>query len=148
LKAVKPVDKFRAAVEYLTDYAGVRGAIIIDSEGLVIIQSPGKGFEGELWAAKGLEMVYQLGKNLRGLTEPGCELLSFKTAGDWITIAKSSVFFLVVLADRKADDLLNVRISRAVEMIAAHIKDKYPAILSESEPAARKAEIKMEASNV
>lgn len=146
-KAAKSADKFRAAVEYLTEYSGVRGALIIDDEGLVIVQSPGKGFDGELWAAKGLELVNQMGKKLQGMTRPGCESLTFKTEADWVTVAKSSVFFLVVLADRKADDLLSVRISRAVEMISSYIKEKYPALLSES-GSARKSERKVEASNV
>jgi predicted regulator of Ras-like GTPase activity (Roadblock/LC7/MglB family) len=148
LKTSKQGNKFQASVEYLIDYAGVRGTVITDDEGLVITQSPASGFDGELCAATGLELISVMDKNIKKIAEPGCEYLSIKTGSDWITVAKSTVFYVIVLADRKADDLLSVRISRALEMIASHIKDKYPAILLEQKPAARRHEKKMEASNV
>jgi len=42
---------------------------------------------------------------------------------------------------------LSVRISRALDMIASHLNDKYPALLLSTEPAS-KSEKKMEAANV
>jgi predicted regulator of Ras-like GTPase activity (Roadblock/LC7/MglB family) len=148
LKSSSQDNKFQASAEYLTDYDGVKGAVITDSEGLVVIQSPASGFDGELCAATGLELISVMDRSIGKIAEPGCEYLSIKTGRDWITVAKSTVFYVVVLAERKADDLLNVRISRALEMIASYIKDRYPAILLDQKPAASKGEKKMEASNV
>lgn len=147
MKAAKTSDKFKTAVEYITDYAGVHGAVVADSEGLVVVQSPTDGFDGELWSALGLNLVKIMDGSIEGMAEPGCEFIAVKTSSSWITIARTSDFYLVVSADRKVDDLLSVRISRALEMIASHLKDKYPAILLKSE-SARKSERKMEASNV
>jgi len=148
LKTVKNTDKFQVSVEYLTEYTGVKGVVITDSEGLMIIQQPKEGFNGELCAAVGLELIKLLDKNLHGIAEPGCEFLSIKTGADWLTVAKTSIFYVIVLADRKADDLLNVRISRALEMISSYMKEKYPAVSPEREPAVRRSARKMEASNV
>jgi len=148
LKAAIQANKFQVSVEYLTDYSGVKGAVITDSEGLVISHSPGKDFDAELCGAVSLELVHMLDKNLRGMAKPGCEYFSMKTGTDWITVAKASAFYVVVLADRKADDLLNVRISRAVEMITSYLKEKYPAVLPAGEQPARGVSKKMEASNV
>ncbi|MEE9554884.1 MAG: roadblock/LC7 domain-containing protein [candidate division Zixibacteria bacterium] len=141
-------NKFQTAVEYLTDYSGVKCALIADSDGLIIISSPAADFDGELCAAVGLDLVDLLDKNLRGIAESGCEFLTVKTGADWITIAKTSIFYLIVIAERKADDLLGVRISRALEMISSYMKEKYPAVLLSSEPAARKIEKKTEVYNV
>ncbi len=148
MKTAKQQNKFQTAVEYVTEYAGVKGALISDSEGLTIIKSPDDGFDGDFCAAMGLELVNIVDKNLRGLAEPGCEFLSVKTGEDWITVAKSSIFYLIVVAERKADDLLSVRISRALEMITTYMKEKYPALLLSGELAGRKIEKKMEAYNV
>ena len=148
MKTAKQQNKFQTAVEYLTDYAGVKGALITDSEGLTIIKSPDEGFDGDYCAAVGLELISVMDKNLRGLAEPGCEFLSLKTGQDWVTVAKSSIFYLIVIAERKADDLLSVRISRALEMIMSYMKEKYPALLLSGESAGPKIEKKMEAYNV
>ena len=78
-------------------------------------------------------------RNLTKLIDPGCEFLSVKTDKDWITIAQTSVLYLIVVADRKADDLLSVRISRSLGMISSHVKDKYPALLFFDKPAEQKS---------
>jgi predicted regulator of Ras-like GTPase activity (Roadblock/LC7/MglB family) len=128
-KALKNVDRFQVSVDYLTEYSGVKGALISDSEGLVISRSGSKGFNAELYAATVLTLVKSLDQQLVKLVKPGTEYLTIKTRHDWITIAHSSSFYLIVAADRQADDLLNIRISRSMEMISTHLKNKYPALL-------------------
>ncbi len=141
-------NKFQAAVEYLNDHAGVKAALITDSEGLVIFGNTGDQFDSDLCAAVGLDLIALLDKNFRGIIEPGCDFLSVKTSSDWITVAKSSIFYLIVIADRKADDLLSVRIAKALEMISSYLKEKYPAVLLSSDPATRKTDKKVEVYNV
>ncbi len=55
--------------------------------------------------------------------------------------------YLIVLADRKADDLINVRIARSLDMISSHMKEKYPALLS-LESVERKSVKSVEATHV
>ncbi len=148
MKPAKQIDRFQVSVDYLTEYSGVKGAVITDPEGLVVAVSPQDGVDAELCAAFGLNLVEIMDRNLTKLIDPGCEFLSVKTDKDWITIAQTSVLYLIVVADRKADDLLNVRISRSLDMISSHVKDKYPALLFFDKPAEQKSVKRVEATHV
>jgi predicted regulator of Ras-like GTPase activity (Roadblock/LC7/MglB family) len=129
-KIVKSKDKFQATVDYLTEYAGVKGAAIADSEGLVVSESHSKEFDAEAFCAMALQITASIDAILPRLFKPGIEHLMLKTAHDWVIIARSDPFLLVVAADRKADDLLNIRVNRALEMISSHLKNKYRRALS------------------
>ncbi len=130
MKATNQINKFQVSVDYLTEYSGVKGAVIIDREGLVVATSPQDGVDAELYGAIGLNLAEIVDRNLAKLIDPGCEFLSVKTGKDWITVARTSIFYLIVLADRKANDLINVRIARSLDMISSHMKERYPALLS------------------
>ena len=101
-KPVKNENKFQAAVDYLAEYAGVKGAAIADSEGLVVAKNGQGDFDAELYCAIALEMVTTLDSTLTKLMDPGIEHLSLKTAGNWLTVARSKPFCLVIAADKKA----------------------------------------------
>ncbi len=128
-KPVKNENKFQAAVDYLAEYTGVKGAAIADSEGLVVARSGQGEFDAELHCAIALEIVTTLDSTLAKLMDPGIEHLSLKTAGNWLTVARSKPFCLVIAADKKATDLLNIRIGRALDMISS-LKNKYPQAFS------------------
>ncbi|HBC47985.1 MAG TPA: hypothetical protein DEO84_09540 [candidate division Zixibacteria bacterium] len=130
IKAVKNQDKFQMAVKYLSEYAGVKGAVIADSEGLVIAQIGTEGFDAETFCALALELSSSLDAILPRLFQPGVEYLAIKTRQDWLTVARSAPFLLIVSAERTADELLTVRIGRALEMISSHLKNKYPQVIT------------------
>jgi predicted regulator of Ras-like GTPase activity (Roadblock/LC7/MglB family) len=142
LKVAKEIDRFQGAVEYLTEYPGVRKALIGDHEGLVIAESGSKTFDCEAYLAHAVALIDIMEKKLDRLAEPKIEHLSLRTANDWLTIAKTANLFLVVVADTRTNDLLNVRISRSLEMISSHFKSRYTALL------ARQLSKNMEAVNV
>lgn len=148
MKTNKTQNKFQVAVQYLTEHAGVKGAVITDREGLVVIQDPVEGFDGEMHAAVGLDLISLIDRNLGELAEPGCEFLTIKTGADWLTLGRASIFYLIVKAQRETDELLNVRISRAIEMISLYMTEKYPALLLDTGAVARKSDKKLEVSNV
>lgn len=148
MKPTKQIDRFQVSVDYLTEYSGVKGAVLTDSEGLVVAASPWDGIDAEHCAAFGLNIIEIMNRNLTALIDPGCEFLSVKTDKNWITIARTSVLYMIVVADRKADDLLSIRISRSLDMISSHMKDKYPALLFLDEPAKQKSVNRMEATHV
>jgi predicted regulator of Ras-like GTPase activity (Roadblock/LC7/MglB family) len=122
-------DKFQMAVEYLTEYSGVKGAVVADTEGVVIATSGQASFDAESFAAYSIAMKAAVEGPLGRIANPKLEHLSVKTGNEWITIAQSSQAFLIVAADRRADDLLSVRISRALEMISSHFKERYQLII-------------------
>jgi predicted regulator of Ras-like GTPase activity (Roadblock/LC7/MglB family) len=148
LKGLNEVCRLQTSVDYLTDYAGVIGAVIADHEGLVVACSPPSLVDAELYAALGPEIFSATDRNIGRLINPGCKYVSLKTDDRWLTIATTQGFLLIVLADRKADDLLNVRVQRTLDMIANHIKEKYPAEVCSIRPEPIKKENTMEASHV
>ncbi|UCE66997.1 MAG: roadblock/LC7 domain-containing protein [Candidatus Zixiibacteriota bacterium] len=148
MKGLKEDCRLQTAVDYLTDYTGVIGAVIADHEGLVIACSPPSLLHGETYAALGPEIFNIADRIIEKIINPGCRYVSLKTDDRWLTIAATMNFHLVVLADQKADDLLNVRIQRTLEMITNHIKEKYPAEVYTVRPEAIKKEEAMEASHV
>jgi predicted regulator of Ras-like GTPase activity (Roadblock/LC7/MglB family) len=148
LKDSNEESRFQAAVNYLVGYNGVIGAVIGDNEGLTVACSPQVLPEGDLYSVTGLEIMKTMDKNISRLMDPGCGYVSIKTGQRWLTVATARDLYLVVLADRKADDLLNVRIQRTLEMITNHIKENYPAEIFSTRPAALKRENTMEATHV
>jgi predicted regulator of Ras-like GTPase activity (Roadblock/LC7/MglB family) len=147
-KTAKNTNKFQVAVDYLTEYSGVKGAVIVDPEGLVICKSGQPDFDAETSAAAALLFKSTLDRVLPMLTPPGIEYLTLKTHSDWLTLAQSASLILFVMADRRVDDLLNIRISRSLEMISAHIKEKYPFYLSKATSPARESAKTMEEMHV
>lgn len=148
MKGINEDCRLQTAVDYLTGYTGVIGAVIADHEGLVVACSPPSLMHGERFAALGPEIFDITDRIIEKVIKPGCRHVSLKTEDRWLTVAATLNFRLVVLADKKADDLLNVRIQRALEMIANHIKEKYPVEVYSSRPEAIKKEEAMEASHV
>ena len=127
-KATKDKCKFEVSVEYLAEYTGVQAALICDREGLVVSAKACEPFDFEAYAAMAKAMVEVLGDTLTSCVDSSIEHVSVRTDDDWVTIAKSSGLYLVVVAANSTDDLLNVRVSRALEMISVHMKDRYPAL--------------------
>jgi predicted regulator of Ras-like GTPase activity (Roadblock/LC7/MglB family) len=133
-------DKFQNAIGYVTEYSGVRGAVIVDPEGMVIASGGNGKFDAEKHAAIAIQLEGLLDKTLPQLVSPGVEWLSIKTVEDWLLIARASKLLLVVAADRNVDDLLNIRITRSIEMISSHVKQRYPYYLAPVKKAAREME--------
>jgi predicted regulator of Ras-like GTPase activity (Roadblock/LC7/MglB family) len=148
LKLTKKIDKFQAAVDYLTEYAGVYGAVISDSEGLVIAKSGSDKFDAEFYAALIQVIVKDLNKAVSRLISPEVEYISIKTKNEWLTISQPSKLYLTVAAERKADDLLNVRISRSAEMINTCLAEKYKALRKNKRQAASRTAKDKEGVNV
>jgi predicted regulator of Ras-like GTPase activity (Roadblock/LC7/MglB family) len=133
-------NKFQAALDYLTEYAGVRGAVIVDSEGLAIASGGQAKFDADKHAAFVVQLELVLNQALPQLVTPGVEWLTIKTGDDWLTVARASALLLVVAADRNVDDLLNIRITRSIDMISSHMKQRYPFYLAPVKKAAREME--------
>jgi predicted regulator of Ras-like GTPase activity (Roadblock/LC7/MglB family) len=146
-KQTKSTDKLKNAIGYLTEYSGVKGAVIADSEGLVLASGGSNGFEPERYAAYSVEIVNALKGPLKGVLSPEIERLSVKTPSDWLTIVVLQNFMLVVAAGRQADDLLQIRISRSLEMITSNLSEKYSSFRKAEKPKTKNA-ISLEAIHV
>ncbi len=133
-KTVKKDDKFQASVDYLAEYAGVRGAVIADSEGLVVAQKGAPDFQAEVLAAMVLPLMGAVEGRLPFLKRPEIEHMALKTREDWITVARTHSFYLFIAAERHADELLHIRISRALEMITTHVGERYATVVPGQRP--------------
>lgn len=138
-------DKFQAAIDHLTEYGGVKGAVISDHEGLVLAGGGDSAFNPELCAAYSLDVFAAVQGPLGRLLEPEVEFLIVKTRTDWLTLARARHLLLVVAARRQTDDLLSIRINQALEMITVHLENKYAVSLksdiSDSHTAKRLEEV-------
>ena len=134
MKAENQKDRFQVAVDYLSEYSGVKIALVFDKEGLVVAQNSPSAIDGEPIAAIGLEFLKVNNEYAKQLVGPGCEAISLKTDKDWIVLADSGEFYLFVLAERRVDDLLSVRVQRSVEMITNFVDKKYPELNSSNKP--------------
>jgi predicted regulator of Ras-like GTPase activity (Roadblock/LC7/MglB family) len=144
----KQMDKFQVSLDYLTEYTGVRSAVICDHEGLVVSRSPQDDGHDELYAAAGLELIRIVDEGLARMVNPGCDILSLKTGEDWVIVARASIFYLIVRANRNVDDLLSVRVSRSLEMISSYMDAKYQALLGDEGQLNRKTVKSTEATYV
>jgi predicted regulator of Ras-like GTPase activity (Roadblock/LC7/MglB family) len=143
LKAENQNDRFQVAVDYLSEYSGVKIALVLDKEGLVVAQNSPSAIDGEDIAAVGLELLNATNKYAEKLAGPRCEMISLKTTDDWVIIADSGEFYLLILAERRVDDLLSVRVQRSVEMITNYVDKKYPELKTSETakaPVAKKVE--------
>ena len=147
-KTPRDSNKFQSAVDYVAGYSYVKGAVLADGDGMVIAKSGKDGLNEELYAATALEVVKALNLKIGKMVSSGTEYVTIKTNREWVTVAQISSFFLIVGAVRHADDLLNIRITRALEMISLHLKNKYPAVIKSEKPGDRKSRKKMEEINV
>ena len=141
-------DKFQVSLDYLTEYPGVKSAVICDQEGMVVSRSPQQNGDEELHAAAGLELVRTVDRGLAGIVDPGCDYLSVKTGQDWVIVAQASIFYLIVRAERTVDDLLNIRVSRSLEMISSYLDERYGALLRDDGQSVRKTVKNTEATYV
>ena len=120
------VDRFQAALSYLVEYNGVNGAMILDSEGLVIEHLNKDGVDAEQFSPLALLILDQTSRVLGRMNEPVVQSMVVKNQNSWITFERIDDLILMVRANLTTDDLLKVRIGQAVDMIKQYLKERYP----------------------
>jgi len=125
-KVEKKENKFQSALEYLFEYHGVKTAMIIDKEGLVIGCLNRDKIDSEKFSALMLLILDQANQLLTRLNELPVYSMVMKNDNSWITIQRVGDLVLVVRAAENTDELLKVRIGQAVDMVNNYVKEKYP----------------------
>jgi predicted regulator of Ras-like GTPase activity (Roadblock/LC7/MglB family) len=121
------------ALSYLKEYSGVEGAFLVDSEGLIVGQECEEGLEGEKIAPLALSLEEANFCFLKKIGEPRADRIQLFTSTRWINLNRVLDFTLVTIASRNTDELLNIRIIRAAEMLKKFIKEKYGKLLGSEE---------------
>ncbi len=120
------VNKFQTTLQYLVEYSGVKGAVIFDSDGLVVEHLNKDGLDPEQLSPLALLIIDQTSQVLSRIEEPAVNSMVLKSNDSWITIERVNNLVLLVRANTATDDLLRVRIGQSVDMIKAFLKERYP----------------------
>lgn len=112
------------AVSYIGDYSGVKLCWIVDREGLPVAVWQRQMYTGDadFWAPISVEMVDFHSRRLSTGGET-CypERVEVRTGQGRLMVESVGDMWLGVLTDPDADELVNVRITRAREMIARYL---------------------------
>ncbi len=119
-------NKLENILRYLREYAGVKAAVLLDHEGLVIAEDS-CDFDPETVASFGRclqevndQMVHKMGQKT-------AERIGIHTPDLWICLNQIGDLTLLVLSDRRTDELLSVRISQSTGMIRKFLRERYQA---------------------
>jgi hypothetical protein len=116
---------FERGVRYLAEHAAVRVAAIVDSDGFQLAGFGRLGFAAEAWAPMALTIIENNSETLArfGAARPGRVELDYDNLR--IDCRSVGMFYLLVVSERHADDLLGVRVSQACEMINKYVSVRY-----------------------
>jgi hypothetical protein len=116
---------FDAAVAHIASYSTVELAALVDDEGLIVARAGRPGADHELWAPVVNRLHLAIGAELRRAHQEvkrfDLALSKHRLAVIWL-----NPFYLCVLYDHSTDDLVNVRVAQAVEMVKRYREHKYP----------------------
>jgi predicted regulator of Ras-like GTPase activity (Roadblock/LC7/MglB family) len=112
-------------LHYLREYAGVKAALLLDQEGLVVGCDSRQGFDAEKIASFSRLLKETNDKVLLAMGERPAERIGIHTSDLWISLYQIGEFTLAVLSERRTDELLSVRITQSTVMIERFLAEKY-----------------------
>jgi hypothetical protein len=124
------INGFERSVRYLGEHHAVLLAAVVDSEGLTTAVFKRGEIDPELWAPISL-LLRDVNERLLGRNEKRYRLdnLDLSFGPHRLSVIKISSFSLLVLSNREEDELLNIRIKQAAEMIRRYSSERYGALL-------------------
>ncbi|NIN01021.1 MAG: hypothetical protein GTO24_23920 [candidate division Zixibacteria bacterium] len=122
-------NKLEHILHYLREYAGVKAAVLLDHEGLVIAEDS-RDFDPETVACFGRCLKEMNDQMLHRIGQKTAERIGIHTTDMWICLNQVGNLTLLVLSDRRTDELLSVRISQSTGMIRKLLSERYqPGVL-------------------
>jgi predicted regulator of Ras-like GTPase activity (Roadblock/LC7/MglB family) len=112
-------------LHYLREYAGVKAAILVDKDGLVVEKDSSSDFEPEKIASLARYLKQSNDMILHKMGGRTSERIGIYTPDMWICLNQIEHLTLVVLSDRRTDELLSVRISQSTGMIKKILAQRY-----------------------
>ncbi len=117
---------FDDAVSYVGGYTGVRMCWVVDTEGLPLAFWQRQDYTGavEFWAPMSVELVEF---NRRTLSVGGAVLpqhIEVRFDAGRLVLQSAGEYWIGVLTDREADDLVGVRLTQAKEMVLKHLQER------------------------
>jgi predicted regulator of Ras-like GTPase activity (Roadblock/LC7/MglB family) len=117
-------NRLENVLHYLREYAGVKAAILVDCEGLVMAEDT-VDFDPESVASFARCFKEINDQMLDRMGQKASERIGIHTPDLWVCLNQIGDFTLVVLSDRRTDELLSVRISQSIGMIKKSLAERY-----------------------
>jgi len=121
---------FDRAVRYIGEDSSVKLAVVVDHEGLLL----GRFIRGQViaedWAPLTLLVCDANRAALQRVGWDTPEKIDLVAKDTRIIVAHEESLYLMVMAQRRADDLLNIKINQGLEMIRKHMAQRYSQELS------------------
>jgi predicted regulator of Ras-like GTPase activity (Roadblock/LC7/MglB family) len=118
-------EKLENFLHYLREYAGVKAAVLVDQEGLVLAEDSSSGSDPETIATYAKHIKETNDRILGQMGEKSSERIGIHTADAWICLNEIDGLTLAVVSDRRTDELLSVRIQQSTGMIKRYFRQKY-----------------------
>jgi predicted regulator of Ras-like GTPase activity (Roadblock/LC7/MglB family) len=119
-------------LHYLREYSGVKAALLVDPEGLVLACDCTPDFDAELIASYSRHLKQKNDQVLKAMGEGKSERITIHTRDVWMSFHQIGEFTLVVRSLRRTDELLSVRITQSISMIEKFLAEKYRLNTAES----------------
>ncbi len=121
---------FERAARYLGEDGSVRAALVVDQEGLLLGHFHRGSLEAEDWAPFALMFHAAAGSVLRRAGWKSAEKLDCEVDHHRVVVAQEGSWWLLVLAERHASEVLNIRINQSLEMIRKYVELRYSQLMS------------------
>ena len=119
---------FDSAVEHIAAYSTVRLALLVDDEGLAVARAGRPHADSDLWAPVTNLLFDAVRRELRRTPDSVVQRLELTQSEQRLVLVRVEPFYLTVLFDSTTDELVNVRIAQATEMIKRYAEHKYPKV--------------------
>ena len=120
---------FDKATRYIGEHSSVKLAAVVDHEGLLLSNFTRGGIIAEDVAPFAL-LIKADGAGSMNFLSYGCpERVEFQLSNDRVVLCYEESYCLMVIAERHSDDLLNIRINQAMEMVKKHMSERYGKML-------------------
>jgi len=116
---------FDRAVTYIGEHASVNLSAVVDNEGLPLACFKRGQIDPDVWAPLALMLVDGSRQVLQRGRMNGLEKVDLVLESKRLVVARPEGCYLLVVAERHDDDLLNIRINQALEMIGRFVAERY-----------------------
>lgn len=116
---------FDKATKYVGEDGSVRLVAVIDREGLLLSNFTRGGLVAEDVAPYTLSIMKTCADKMAKIEYGSPERIDFMLKDERIVLATEKYCSLMVIAERRSDDLLNIRINQAIEMIRKYMSERY-----------------------
>jgi predicted regulator of Ras-like GTPase activity (Roadblock/LC7/MglB family) len=121
---------FAGAIQHVGSYSGVKCAMLIDAEGLPVASWSRDNWDQEMWSALAKRIVDDVTEtNARAGTIP-LDTIEFKSGGQRFCLYRAADMWLLSIADAESDELEQIRLHQAAEMIERYCQEKFSNVYS------------------